>query len=76
MSASHPRVSREKEEEEMQKPFTRCDNQSGISDADQRGDDRDDSMLDECEACRGSGELPCDEDTCCCEGGHPCPCSL
>jgi hypothetical protein len=26
-----------------------------------------------CETCGGSGELPCDEDTCCCEGGHPCP---
>lgn len=38
--------------------------------------DLDLSYLDDeglCEACGGSGELQCEEDTCCCVGGHPCP---
>lgn len=33
-------------------------------------DDDDDAA---CGRCGGSGELQCGEDTCCCDGGHPCP---
>jgi hypothetical protein len=27
----------------------------------------------ECPLCNGTGERECFEDSCCCEGGHPCP---